>query len=96
MNSDRGTLVSSGPYEGYYVIASGPSAAFTDQTNDFFTLPCPTTCPDLGGPILADDPTNCLLNVFEPPVIDPLICYPNSCHADGAVSYTHPEPTRPY
>ena len=83
MNSNRGTLVSSGPYEGYYVIASGPSAAFTDQTSDFFTLPCPTTCPDLGGPILADDPTNCLLTVFEPPMIDPLICYPNSCHADG-------------
>ena len=78
-NPCRGTpFLFEAPDELRYLIASGPGP-FTDQITTRITLPCKPECP-AEETILADDLVNCEANTFVPTLIEPSLCYPNSCH----------------
>jgi len=79
----RGTRIVGGPFNGLYLIASGPEPnGFGDEAIANFTLPCHFECAE-DQTILADNVANCELTTFTPATIEPFICYPNICHGIG-------------
>ena len=94
-NQQRGNLISSGAYDGFYEVLSGPGN-FIDEVSTNFTLPC-FECGETQT-VIANSVglINCIQPGFIYPFDDlptPLICFPNVGHGNPAPIMTISYPT---